>query len=77
MAASIDHACAQMVAGKRGRVPPPFQALLPSPTLCTRAQSLGEFLRYDSALPPRLTRSNASPATSASPATVKTKSFSG
>ena len=47
-------ACAQMVAGKRGRVPPPFQALLRSPTLCTRAQSLGEFLRYDSALPSRL-----------------------
>ena len=47
-------ACAQMVAGKRGRVPPPFQALLPSPTLCMRAQSLGEFLRYDSALLPRL-----------------------
>jgi 4-carboxymuconolactone decarboxylase len=47
-------ACAQMVAGKRGRVPPPFQALLPSPTLCARAQSLGEFLRYESALPPRL-----------------------
>lgn len=47
-------ACAQLVAGKRGRVPPPFQALLPSPTLCTRAQLLGEFVRYDSALPPRL-----------------------
>lgn len=47
-------ACARMIAGKRGRVPPPFQALLPSPTLCTRAQSLGEFLRYESALPPRL-----------------------
>jgi len=46
--------CAQLVAGKRGRVPPPFQALLPSPTLCSRAQSLGEFLRYDTSLSPRL-----------------------
>lgn len=46
--------CAQMVAGIRGRVPPPFQALLPSPTLCSRAQSLGEFLRYETSLPPRL-----------------------
>jgi 4-carboxymuconolactone decarboxylase len=46
--------CAQLVAGKRGRVPPPFQALLPSPTLCGRAQALGEFLRYDTSLAPRL-----------------------
>ena len=46
--------CARLVSGKRGRVPPPFQALLTSPTLCTRAQLLGEYLRYDSALPPRL-----------------------
>jgi 4-carboxymuconolactone decarboxylase len=46
--------CAQMVAGIRGRVPPPFQALLPSPTLCGHAQALGEFLRYKTSLPPRL-----------------------
>lgn len=46
--------CAQLVAGKRGRVPPPFQALLPSPELAARAQSLGEFLRYDTSLPARL-----------------------
>jgi len=46
--------CAQLVAGKRGRVPPPFQALLASPELCGRAQALGEFLRYDTSLPPRL-----------------------
>lgn len=46
--------CAKMVAGIRGRVPPPFQALLPSPTLCGHAQALGEFLRYKTSLPPRL-----------------------
>jgi 4-carboxymuconolactone decarboxylase len=46
--------CAQMIAGIRGRVPPPFQALLPSPTLCGHAQALGEFLRFQTSLPPRL-----------------------
>lgn len=54
MDAAQREVCAQLVAGKRGRVPPPFQALLPSPTLCGRAQSLGEFLRYETSLPPRL-----------------------
>lgn len=43
-----------MVAGPRGAVVGPFHPLLKSPELCDRAQALGAFLRYDSALPPRL-----------------------
>jgi 4-carboxymuconolactone decarboxylase len=44
----------EITAGKRGRVPPPFAALMPSPELCRRAAKLGEFLRFDTALGPRL-----------------------
>ena len=43
-----------MVAGPRGAVVGPFHPLLRSPELCARAQSLGAYLRFDSALPPRL-----------------------
>jgi 4-carboxymuconolactone decarboxylase len=43
-----------ITAGKRGRVPPPFEALMPSPELCRRAAKLGEFLRFDTSLGPRL-----------------------
>jgi 4-carboxymuconolactone decarboxylase len=46
--------CTAITAGKRGRVPPPFQVLLHSPTLCARAQALGEFARYDTSLGSRL-----------------------
>jgi 4-carboxymuconolactone decarboxylase len=42
------------VAGKRGRVPAPLIAWLRSPELANRAQKLGEFVRYDTTLPPRL-----------------------
>ena len=42
------------VAGKRGRMPPPAQAWLHSPELCDRAQKLGEFIRFDTCLPPAL-----------------------
>lgn len=42
------------IAGKRGRVPAPLTAWIASPTLADRAQSLGEFLRYDTSLGPRL-----------------------
>ena len=38
--------------GKRGRVPAPMRAWLHSPVLADRAQSLGEFLRYDTSLGP-------------------------
>lgn len=42
------------VAGRRGRAPAPFLAWLHSPELAGRAQKLGEFVRYDTTLPPRL-----------------------
>ncbi len=40
--------------GKRGRVPAPLRAWLHSPVFGDRAQSLGEFLRYDTSLGPAL-----------------------
>ena len=43
-----------VTAGKRGRVPAPMRAWLHSPVLADRAQSLGEFLRYDTSLGPAL-----------------------
>ncbi len=43
-----------ITSGKRGRVGGPFPALLRSPVLCERTASLGEFLRFDTSLPPRL-----------------------
>jgi 4-carboxymuconolactone decarboxylase len=42
------------VAGKRGRAPAPLIAWLESPVLADRAQKLGEFVRYETSLPPRL-----------------------
>ncbi len=41
-------------AGRRGRVPAPMRAWLHSPELAERAQSLGEFLRYETTLGPAL-----------------------
>jgi len=43
-----------IVSGPRGVVPAPFRILLGSPELADRVQRLGEFLRYRSSLPPRL-----------------------
>lgn len=40
--------------GKRGHVPAPLRAWLHSPELGARAQRLGEFVRYDTILGPRL-----------------------
>ncbi len=40
--------------GKRGHVPAPLRAWLHSPVMGDRAQSLGEFLRYDTSLGPYL-----------------------
>jgi 4-carboxymuconolactone decarboxylase len=40
--------------GPRGRLGGPFKALLRSPELCQRTQMLGEYLRYDSGITPRL-----------------------
>jgi 4-carboxymuconolactone decarboxylase len=40
--------------GPRGGVRGPFNALLRSPELADRVQKVGEFLRFNSSLPPRL-----------------------
>jgi 4-carboxymuconolactone decarboxylase len=47
-------ALAEVVAGKRGRIPGPMRAWIHSPEMGTRAQRLGEFLRYDTVLGPVL-----------------------
>jgi 4-carboxymuconolactone decarboxylase len=44
----------ETVAGRRGRVPAPLLVWLESPTLADRAQKLGEFVRYQTSLAPRL-----------------------
>jgi 4-carboxymuconolactone decarboxylase len=44
----------EATAGKRGHVPAPLLAWLHSPELGQRAQRLGEFVRYDTSLPPAL-----------------------
>jgi 4-carboxymuconolactone decarboxylase len=44
----------ETVAGRRGRIPAPLIAWLESPVLADRAQKLGEFVRYETSLPPRL-----------------------
>jgi 4-carboxymuconolactone decarboxylase len=44
----------ETVAGRRGRIPAPLIAWLESPVLADRAQRLGEFLRYETSLRPRL-----------------------
>jgi 4-carboxymuconolactone decarboxylase len=45
---------AEAASGKRGRVPAPLRAWLHSPELGRRAERLGEFIRYDTSLPPHL-----------------------
>ncbi|WP_376088066.1 carboxymuconolactone decarboxylase family protein [Roseomonas sp. CCTCC AB2023176] len=47
-------ALAEAASGLRGRVPAPMRAWIASPELARRAQALGEFLRYQTALGPRL-----------------------
>jgi 4-carboxymuconolactone decarboxylase len=47
-------ALAEVVGGKRGRIPGPMHAWIHSPEMATRAQRLGEFLRYDTVLGPAL-----------------------
>jgi len=47
-------AVAEVVAGIRGRVPAPMIAWLRNPELARRGQKLGELLRYQTTLPPRL-----------------------
>jgi 4-carboxymuconolactone decarboxylase len=43
-----------IAAGPRGGVRGPFNALLRSPDLADRVQKVGEYLRFSTALPPRL-----------------------
>lgn len=47
-------AVAEVVSGIRGRVPAPMIAWLRNPELARRGQKLGELLRYQTTLPPRL-----------------------
>ncbi|MGG5888553.1 carboxymuconolactone decarboxylase family protein [Falsiroseomonas sp. HC035] len=47
-------AIAEVTAGIRGRVPAPMIAWLRNPELASRAQKLGELLRYQTSLEPRL-----------------------
>lgn len=44
----------EAASGKRGRMPAPLRAWIHSPEMGARAQKLGEFLRYDTVLGPRL-----------------------
>ena len=44
----------EIVAGRRGALYGPFVPALRSPEFLRRLQRLGEYLRYDAALPPRL-----------------------
>ena len=44
----------EAAAGRRGHAPAPMIAWLKSPELARRAQKLGEFVRYETTLPPRL-----------------------
>lgn len=47
-------ACAEAVSGIRGRVPAPMVAWIHNAELARRAQKLGELLRYQTSLEPRL-----------------------
>ena len=44
----------KIVSGRRGSIQGPFLAWLHSPELADRAQNLGEYLRFDNALPTQL-----------------------
>ena len=44
----------ECAAGKRGRVTPPLRAWIHSPEMARHSQRLGQFLRYDTSLGPRL-----------------------
>lgn len=45
---------AELASGPRGRVAGPFVPMLRSPEFMRRTQKLGEYLRFSSAIPPRL-----------------------
>lgn len=44
----------KIISGKRGKIVGPLRVVLHSPKLADRWQALGEFLRYDTALPLRI-----------------------
>lgn len=46
--------CAEVVSGLRGRVPAPMFAWIRNPELARRGQKLGELLRYQTTLEPKL-----------------------
>ncbi|HTV52829.1 MAG TPA: carboxymuconolactone decarboxylase family protein [Steroidobacteraceae bacterium] len=54
LSAAQRSAAEELAAGRRGALFGPFIPLLRSPELLSRAQRLGEYLRYESALPARL-----------------------
>jgi len=54
MTAEQKAAAAELAAGPRGGVKGPFIPLLRSPQLMSRLQKVGEYLRYQSVLEPRL-----------------------
>lgn len=54
MTAEQRHVYDRIVSGPRGGIGGPFLPWLHSPELADRAQNLGEFCRFRSALPPRL-----------------------
>jgi 4-carboxymuconolactone decarboxylase len=47
-------AIADFKAARGAEISGPFIAMLPSPEVMTRARAMGDYLRYSSALPPRL-----------------------
>jgi len=55
MSAAQRAAADELIAGPRKGVKGPFIALLRSPELLARLQKVGEFLRFDSSLPARVT----------------------
>src|SRR4051812_6481891 len=46
--------CAEVVAGRRGKVPAPMIAWLRNPELARRGQAVGELLRFETGLEPHL-----------------------
>lgn len=46
--------CAEVVAGRRGKVPAPMIAWLRNPELARRGQAMGELLRFETSLEPHL-----------------------
>ena len=48
-------ACAEVVSGKRGKIPAPMIAWIRNPEFARRAQKLGELLRFETTIEPQLT----------------------